>query len=364
MPYKLKDRNKWRGAVMVDGNRVVKDFETKKEAKAWEEGAKDRLRNLGSIQKQADTDYVSLADKYLDYCKDRNQIKTYRDKANTIYSFNEYIGKSINIKDIDESVIADYLSTIKNKISTNTANVHRKNLSAFWNWLRKYHGIKYNPVSLVDKFPYDTPLQYTPPEADVLKVLTAAQGQDQIFIETYIQTGARKSEVFRLMWTDINFEKKQIRLGTRKTRDKSMSYTWLHLNDHLAGRLLWLFKNRKYKESQFVFVNDHPSSHKCGHPFQSRDKFMKRICMRANVKPFGFHALRRFSASLLADKFKQSMPTIQKILRHANVTTTERYVQAIEAGQSFALDALGEWIANSQNQPVETQSKESSKKQF
>ena len=363
MPYKLKDRNKWRGAVMVDGKRVVKDFSSKKDAKAWEETVRDQMKNPGTTP-QTDTDYISLANKYLDYCGDRYQNKTYVEKVYIINSLAKFIDRKISIADVDEELIINYLASVKQKISANAANVHRKNLLAFWNWLRKYHGVKHNPVAPVDRFPHDVQIQYTPPEADVLKVLAAAQGQDQILLETYIHTGARRSEIFRLTWADVNFEKKQIRLGTRKTRDGSMSYTWLHLNDYLAGRLLGLFKNRKFKETPFVFVADHPG-HPCdGQPYKYRRWFMEKICTRAGVQPFGFHALRRFSASLLADKFKQSMPTVQKILRHANVTTTERYVQAIEAGQKFALDALGDWAVQSQNPPSTDQPKAAPKKIF
>ncbi len=49
---------------------------------------------------------------------------------------------------------------------------------------------------------------------------------------------------------------------------------------------------------------------------------MKGLCKRAGVKDVGFHGLRRFFASLLADKHKESMPTIQKLLGHASVSVT------------------------------------------
>jgi integrase len=50
---------------------------------------------------------------------------------------------------------------------------------------------------------------------------------------------------------------------------------------------------------------------------------------RAGVREFGFHALRRYVASVLADTHKVSAKTIQRILRHKNVTTTEKYIHNI-----------------------------------
>jgi len=43
----------------------------------------------------------------------------------------------------------------------------------------------------------------------------------------------------------------------------------------------------------------------------------------------GFHALRRFFASILSDKHKESLPTIQRLMGHASATTTDRYIYRI-----------------------------------
>ena len=55
---------------------------------------------------------------------------------------------------------------------------------------------------------------------------------------------------------------------------------------------------------------------------------MRGICKRAGITPFGFHALRRFVASVLADSGK-STNTIRRVLRHKHVSTTERYIHNI-----------------------------------
>ncbi|MFH1217565.1 MAG: tyrosine-type recombinase/integrase [Pseudomonadota bacterium] len=57
---------------------------------------------------------------------------------------------------------------------------------------------------------------------------------------------------------------------------------------------------------------------------------MKNLCKRAGVKHFGLHAIRHMTASILA---KEGVPMIdiQTILRHKNLSTTERYIRRIEA---------------------------------
>jgi len=104
-----------------------------------------------------------------------------------------------------------------------------------------------------------------------------------------------------------------------------MKYRWIDMSDDLFNDLLGLWKNRKFKESPYVFVYDNPISAHHGKPFTARRKFIKGICKRAGVKKFGFHALRRFVASVLADE-KVPLKKVQMVLGHAALHTTERYV--------------------------------------
>jgi integrase len=67
---------------------------------------------------------------------------------------------------------------------------------------------------------------------------------------------------------------------------------------------------------------------------------MKGLCKRAGVKEVGFHALRRYVASALADTHKVSAKTIQRILRHKSLTTTERYIHNINRDLGTIVDLL------------------------
>ena len=64
---------------------------------------------------------------------------------------------------------------------------------------------------------------------------------------------------------------------------------------------------------------------------------MRRLCKRAEVKHFGFHAIRHLTASCL---YKQgnSVGIIQAILRHKSPSTTERYLKTL--GLEQVRDAL------------------------
>ncbi|HTY21786.1 MAG TPA: tyrosine-type recombinase/integrase, partial [Desulfomonilaceae bacterium] len=79
-----------------------------------------------------------------------------------------------------------------------------------------------------------------------------------------------------------------------------------------------------------------------GKPFTTRHRFLSGLCKRAGVKSFGFHALRRYVASFLADTHKVSAKTIQRILRHKNLATTERYIHNINRDLVGIMNLLAE----------------------
>ena len=67
---------------------------------------------------------------------------------------------------------------------------------------------------------------------------------------------------------------------------------------------------------------------KTGKPYFYRQKWLTELCLKAKVKKFGLHAIRHLTASILAQA-NVSRIDIQAILRHKNLSTTERYIRRI-----------------------------------
>jgi integrase len=65
-----------------------------------------------------------------------------------------------------------------------------------------------------------------------------------------------------------------------------------------------------------------------GQPFKYRLHFMQRLCEKAGVKPFGFHAIRHLSASLMYD-MGELTSSIQYTLRHQSAKTTDLYLRSL-----------------------------------
>ena len=331
MPF--KDRGKWRGVVKIKGKRFSDSFDTKREAINWENNFRKELHQ----PKQA-MSFKDFSDKYLSLAHSKYTKGTYQEKVSLVRRFTGYIGSNLRIDEILPSHIQAYLLGQATTRSNYCANRDRKNLLAMWNWGQQILDLSLNPVAKTERFPHDRKIQYVPPENDILRLLAVANRRERAFLDCYLCTGARRSEIFRLKWDDVNFEKREIRLWTRKTKDGSMEGELLPMTNQLHESLWWCWQNRTFKESPFVWLcEDGPHA---GQPFNYRRRFLKGLCKRAGIRLFGFHSLRRYVASMLADTHKVSAKTIQRILRHKSLQTTERYIQNLNHDLSGVMSLL------------------------
>lgn len=348
MPTFDKSKQKWRGVVKHEGERYQRLFDTKKDAKAWEVEKKHELKKK-ETETPDDMPFRIICSKYLDFCELHFSSSVFKEKKTLLQRVvalwtggtdPDRPDRNKPLKDITTDVVGRYLEEQAKERSRNASNKERKNLLAMFNWAAKRLDTRHNPVVKIDRLSHDRQPRYVPSEKDVLKLLEVATREEEVLLDCYLCTAARRSEIFRLTWQDdVNLEKREIRLGTRKTKDGSMDYVWLPMNESLHDSLNWLYRNRKFPDSPFVFVCDQPGP-RYGQPYTTRRKFMAGLCKRACVKPFGFHALRHFVASILADKHKASTKTIQRVLRHKHLHTTEGYLHNLHTDLAATMELL------------------------
>jgi len=332
MPY--KKGQKWVAQVRKNGKRKEKIFNTKKEAVTWE--AEMRQKPTKDWKKKIGTICIGdWAQEYLDFAQAKFVFKTYDEKRSVFRRFLKEIDPAQSVLELNLARVLLYIIKQSKQRSGNGANKDRKNLVAAWNWGMKYMEPKLpapNPF-LVEKMSEVRHPRYVPPETHFWKVYEVAEkGQDQILLLTFLHLAARRGEIFRLTWAeDIDFLNKQVRLGTRKRKDGTFEYEWIPMTNELKQAFWWWWENRPIKDSPYVFVclHDTPfTKEHYGEPFKERSKFMGRLCDRADVKPFGFHAIRHLTASILYH-LGYEVAVIQAILRHKSPRTTEKYLKRL-----------------------------------
>lgn len=171
-----------------------------------------------------------------------------------------------------------------------------------------------------------------PPPGDIHKVIWAAEPQVQDYLWTIWETLGRVSEINNLEWDrDVNFHDKEVTLWTRKKRGGHLTARLIPMTSRLEEILV-----RRYEERDpampWVFWHSYYDSRTGEHrqgPYVSRQKLMPKLCKKAGVKPFGYHALGHSGASMM-DHANVHISLIQSVLGHESRTTTEIYLHELK----------------------------------
>lgn len=328
MPYKRKD--KWVAQVRMNKKKREKTFRTKKEAINWEN---EMRKNTFSDSEENMTCLAEWAEQYLDFSSVQFVPKTYDEKKAAFKRFFKEVDAGLPVVDLNMTTTLKFLQNQFKKRSGNGANKDRKNLLAGWSWGAVYMSPKLpmpNPF-MVEKMPEERSPRYVPPENDFWKVFNLTEGQDRVMLLTFLHLAARRSELFRLKWSDVDFENSRVRLWTRKRKGGALEPDWLPMTDEL-NRALSGWKDAipiKGKENVFICLEKFSfCKDSYGEPFITRQHFMRKRCEKAEVKKFGFHAIRHFTASSLYN-LGCDLSEIQAVLRHKCPSTTERYLKSI-----------------------------------
>lgn len=357
MPTKLKYRgNQWLARVVLAGREVEsKLFPAGKKhgpewlaARQWEMERKRELETAAERQRKILTDFERLLDwgeQYLAHAERTMTKSTYVEKKTVMQSFFIHCRERqvASIADVGKPMLMQWLAGLAERHGPDRANRYRKNLLAAWHWgIDAVEGFPQSVPVLehIKPFPVDAGERYVPPEEDVIAVLKQARGQDLVMLLTYYFTGARRGEVFRLTWADVNLEEARIRLTDHKAGAGRARVRWLDMHPELVKALAW-WKEARPCEVDNVFMQLQCDG-AMGQPFRQRSKFMALLCKRAGVKPFGFHALRHKAAAITFAA--GGLAAAQTLMGHYRATTTDIYVRSagIYERQDVILNALGE----------------------
>jgi integrase len=317
--YFVKSKG-WRYNFILNGQRYSKCwFKTKAEARQAEAQKREELKNpTPEVETPTDMAFSVLANQYLDHAKRKFAEKTYKYKVYVYQQFLVFAGDKAT-GEIGIQRIEAYLRTRPTNINYNR---HRKDLCALFTWAYRRRMISENPCHFLDRMPEPRFQRQIPTPEEMSKIMLAAGPDRQLLLVIY-HTMARVDEILRLRWEDVNFQERTVQLWTRKRRGGSWAGDKLPMNQILCETLQQLWEKRT--QDGWVFLN--PNT---GTRYMKRPKLMRTVCNRAGVRQFGFHAIRHYVASYLADRQKVSITQVSRLLRHQSKATTERYLQVID----------------------------------
>ena len=278
----------------------------------------------------------SLVGKFYEYIELHQAPKTVRDKK---YCFNGcllgFFG-SMRIGNLTSTFISIYQKSRKDQgIGNRSINKEIDYFRSFLKWADRSLNIQPLQQIKVEKLPYKRPIPRVLTVEEIIRFIKAADPPYKVFFLTLYSLGLRSTSARTLKWEQIDWEGRSLTI-----KGKGGKENHLPLSDWLYNELSEL---RKAARSKWVF----PSPVKKGQPITNVRKAIERTKRKAGIRKRIYpHLLRHtFATHLLAKNI--NLRTIQEILGHAQVTTTEFYTHVALNNKREAMSVVnGDYMKN------------------
>ncbi|KPK98312.1 MAG: recombinase XerC [Omnitrophica WOR_2 bacterium SM23_72] len=238
--------------------------------------------------------------------------------------FRRFIGDA-DIEKIDYLALRKYLAQLKEKnLGARTVNRRLSGLRSFFKFLTREGYLKTNPILSILSPKIDKHLPHFLTEEEVSRLIESAfakndqdaQGlRNRAILETFYSTGIRISELVGLAVEDVDFIG-----GIVKVRGKGKKERVVPIGE-IAMRAIRKYLEKRKKQSPALFLN------KRGQRISSRGvrnivmKYIKTAGLKQGVSA---HTFRHSFATHLLNR-GADLRTVQELLGHANLSTTQIY---------------------------------------
>ena len=217
----------------------------------------------------------------------------------------------------------------KGDVTLTTVNKAVQILSKMFSCAIVWGYLDSNPCKGVKKYPEAsfrrTRVLSEDEETKLLKAVVPEYLKQMIRI--FLNTGLRRKELFQLDWKDVDFKQRQLYIRETKT-EKSR---YVPMNEMVEDILRVLYRNRS---NDLVFVNP-----KTGKKFVDIRRAFYGACRRAGIEDLLLLDLRRTFATRLLQAGCDII-TVQQLLGHTSVTTTQIYTQTNQDQKTRAVSLL------------------------
>jgi integrase len=212
-------------------------------------------------------------------------------------------------------------------------------LAVQWDWRAD------NPCRGIQKFHEEKRERWL--KTDELRRLTDALDQStnrraSDAVRMLILTGARKGEVLKAEWSQIDFERGVWTKPSAHTKQKRTE----HVPLSAAALALLLGMRERDPAGRYLFPGDKP-----GAPLQDIKRFWAQICREAKLKTVRIHDLRHTFASHLVSS-GMSLELVGRLLGHTQAATTMRYAHLADDPLREAANRFGNIVTGDKTAEV------------
>jgi len=341
MAYIYKtNSNKYKAVIRENGLVIkTKTFTTEKLAKAWSLGVESDQERMEAFKLPGARIRLSeLCDDYLEQYSGKDQSVAFK-----VNFWSDKLGKK-HLIDITRRDIKAELKSYQDgcgvrgkddKISKRKRSPASRNrmlacISALMNYARDRDDIDLNPAKDIKSIAEDNNKTRYLSDTERVALLKACKNSSweklHCLVALALMTGARKSELLGLKWSDIDFTARTASLATTKNGSPRV----LPLPDAAIAEL------KPFRGIGHVFG----STRRPGQPFEMKKPWYAAL-KEAEIEDFRFHDLRHSTATYLF-KAGHDLAMIAKVLGHKSLQTTMRYTHNDVEDKREAVDnALG-----------------------
>jgi len=268
---------------------------------------------------------------YLKYQRNYSEL-TIASYQREINHFVEYLNKEgiDSFNDVKYRFLRGYLTSLhQQKLSVTTINHKLTSLRSFYRFLQKEEYVNDNPFLLIEslKEPQKNPDFLYVDEMigllDSIETDTILGRRNKAMLELMYASGLRCSEVVQLTLKQIDFSNQMLLIHGKGKKDRYVpfhDYAKEYLKDYIENDRPTLLSVR-HLQHDFVFVN------KNGAQMTNRgiEDVVNRVMQKYDAtKKIHPHTFRHSFATHLLER-GVDLRTVQELLGHANLSTTQVY---------------------------------------
>ncbi len=281
----------------------VTSWKTKREAKLAEKELGKLVKKKYSQTTMTDLDLVSFCNRYMKSLPATMNVNTVNAKLHFCEEILKQWG-NITVKDLKVYQVQEYLEEREREVSCNSFNVYRKHGSIMVNWAKKQQLLPHdtqNVFEAVQRKPHQQKKKGPAPVEDVLKVLAVANKDQADILWFLIHMGARKSELLKMKWNDVDLGNRTYLLRTKKSGTGLEKVTKHNMSKSLYELFLKRYEMRHPKLDYVLWHNYYSRKAGCriDGRFQTIGKMTQYLCKKAEVPVFGLHQLRHLATAIL-----------------------------------------------------------------
>jgi len=339
----------WRYDFTLNGQRHTQAwFKTKTKAKQAEaDRRKEVLEPKMETQAPTDMEFSELVNRRLDHVKVYHSERYYSDYCYLAKRWVQCWGQ-LQCSEITSEIIEQFVLKRAKQVSAHTANVEIRCLRATFNFGKKKKWIPNNPTDGIESLPVNKKVKYVPAPSDVERVIAVANPKEQDYLITIRETMARVGEINKLTWVDVDLAQRSVTLYTRKKKGSDLTPRTVYMTERLFEVLTRRHSQRDLSKP-WVFWHTYWNRKSCqwvDGPYKDRKQLMTKLCKKAGVKYFRYHALRHSGASIMESN-NVPIRSIQSILGHENRKTTEIYLHSTSQADREAMSVFEKACRNS-----------------